>query len=282
MDRLVRTTLTQERTHHPIYSTARLYLPRKEGERGLLNIEEACREQEETLRQYFLSKTTGVCLAITKMDSGLTALNLSKGVESTIVSQNERLAEWKSKSLHGRFYSQLNEAFIDKERSVEWLKAGRLFSETGGFVVAIQDQVIATRSYRKRVFKDATTPDKCRLCSVTLESIQHITGGCGVLAGNEYLQRYNHVAKILHQALAVKYSLIEDKSPYYKYHPNKLLQKGSLRLYRDKSIITDHTARHNKPNILLIDLRKKKAELIDVGIPNDNNIRSTVGEKLSK
>ncbi|XP_066901337.1 uncharacterized protein [Halyomorpha halys] len=140
MDRLVRTTLTQERTHHPISSKARLYLPGKEGESGLLNIEEAC------CKQYFLSKTTGVCLAITRMDSGLTPLNLSKGVESTIVSQNGRLAEWKSKSLHGRFYSQLNEPSIDKERSVEWLKAGRLFSETEGFVVAIQDQVIATRS----------------------------------------------------------------------------------------------------------------------------------------
>ncbi|XP_066902299.1 uncharacterized protein [Halyomorpha halys] len=159
MDRLVRTTPTQERMHHPISSKARLYLPRKEGRRGLLNIEKACRKQEETICQYFLSKTTGIYLAITRMASGLTALNLSKGVKSTIVSQNERLAEWKSKSLHGRFYSQLNEASIDKERSVEWLKAERLFSETKGFVVAIQDQVIATRSFRKYVLKDATTPD---------------------------------------------------------------------------------------------------------------------------
>ncbi|XP_066904320.1 uncharacterized protein [Halyomorpha halys] len=75
------------------------------------------------------------------MDSGLTGLNLSQGVESTIVSQDERLVERKNKSLHGRFYSQLNEASIDKERSVEWLKAGKLFSETEGFVVAIQDQL---------------------------------------------------------------------------------------------------------------------------------------------
>ncbi|XP_066902984.1 uncharacterized protein [Halyomorpha halys] len=128
------------------------------------------------------------------------------------------------------------------------------------------------RSYRKHVLKDATTPDKCRSCSVTLESIQHITGGCGVLAGTEYLQRHKNVAKILHQALAVKFNLIEDKSPYYKYHPN--------RLYWDESIITDHTVRHNKPDILLIDLRKKKVELIDIGIPNENNISSNEGEKL--
>ncbi|XP_066904374.1 uncharacterized protein [Halyomorpha halys] len=204
--RLVKTTLTQERVHHPISSKSRLYLSRKEGGRGLINIEEACNKQELSLRQYFHSKITSVYQAIVTMDHGLTALNLSKADELNIVSEKERLAELKSKSLHGRFYSQLNEASIDKERSVEWLTARRLFSETEGFVVAIQDQVIATRSYRNHVLKDATASDKCRLCSVALESIQHITGGCGLLAGTEYLQRHNHVAKILHQELAIKFS----------------------------------------------------------------------------
>ncbi|XP_066902300.1 uncharacterized protein [Halyomorpha halys] len=110
----------------------------------------------------------------------------------------------------------------------------------------------------------------------------HITGGCGVFAGTEYLQRHNHVARILHQALAIKYHLIEVKSPDYKYQANRLLQKHPLKLYWDESIITDHTVRHNKPYILLIDLTKKKTELMYVGIPNDNNISSTVGEKLRK
>ncbi|XP_066902693.1 uncharacterized protein [Halyomorpha halys] len=46
IDLLVGRTLTQERVHHPISSKSRLYLSRKEGGRGLINIEEASRKQD--------------------------------------------------------------------------------------------------------------------------------------------------------------------------------------------------------------------------------------------
>ncbi|XP_066902716.1 uncharacterized protein [Halyomorpha halys] len=236
MDRLVRTTLTQERTLHPISAKARLYLPRKGG-RGLQNIEEDCHKRKRPKANTFSQKQQGFT-------------SPSRGCTQT-----------KKDQLNGKKL----EGYSPRQRT-----------SLRDFVLAIQDQVIATRSYRRHVLKDATAPDKCRLCSVALESIQHITGGCAVLAGSEYLQRHNNAAKILHQALAVKYNLIEDKSPYYKYHPNK---KGSLRLYWDESIITDHTVRQNNQVILLIYQRNKK---VDVGIANDNNLSSTVGKKLGK
>ncbi|XP_066900798.1 uncharacterized protein [Halyomorpha halys] len=108
---------------------------------------------------------------------------------------------------------------------------------------------------------------------MTLES-----NGCGVLAGTEYLQRHNNMVNIFHQTLALKHNLVDDPiEPVYKHHINRFLN-----FYWDKSSIKVHTVRDNKLDILLVDLRAKKAELINVGIHNDNSIGTTVGEKLGK
>jgi hypothetical protein len=54
---------------------------------------------------------------------------------------------------------------VGKIASNEWLKAGELFPETTGFMIAIQDQVISNNNYKKHILKDTnTTNDICRPC----------------------------------------------------------------------------------------------------------------------
>uniref|UniRef100_H3AIP4 Reverse transcriptase domain-containing protein n=1 Tax=Latimeria chalumnae TaxID=7897 RepID=H3AIP4_LATCH len=52
LDRKVWATLKENRMHHPHASMARLYLPRRVGGRGLLNLADLCRGQESGLRDY--------------------------------------------------------------------------------------------------------------------------------------------------------------------------------------------------------------------------------------
>ncbi|XP_030747673.1 uncharacterized protein LOC115876123 [Sitophilus oryzae] len=51
---------------------------------------------------------------------------------------------------------------------------------------------------------------------------------------------------------------------------------------QDRTILTDHTVNHNRPDILLIDKVKKNVIILDVAIPNNNNLGSKHCEKIAK
>jgi hypothetical protein len=75
--------------------------------------------------------------------------------------------------------------------------------------MAIQDQVLPTRNYRKYIMNDNTvTDDKCNKCESRRETTEHILSECRALAAKEYINRHNNIVKI-HHKLAMKCGLIE-------------------------------------------------------------------------
>lgn len=107
------------------------------------------------------------------------------GPGSTFVpgSISDRETVWKEKELHGMFYKALHEPFVDKAATLNWLRFGDLFGETGAFVCAIQNQVIKTNNYRRYILNPG-------------ESLRHVISGCSALSNSEYLHRHNLVARI--------------------------------------------------------------------------------------
>lgn len=81
----------------------------------------------------------------------------------------------------------------------EWLNKGHFFLETEEFILAIQDNVIAFRNYRKYIIKGNTDTDACRKFHQDRETIAHITGGCTLMAGTEYNDIHKTASKIIHQ-----------------------------------------------------------------------------------
>jgi hypothetical protein len=67
----------------------------------------------------------------------------------------------------------------------------------------------------------------------------HITAACEQLAPTEYVNRYDGVAKVIHQELVEAAELTASKSPYYKYTPANLLENDNFKVYWNRSIITD-------------------------------------------
>nr|CAH7743120.1 unnamed protein product [Callosobruchus chinensis] len=94
---------------------------------------------------------------------------------------------------------------INGEQSYTWLQDGQLFPEIKGFMLPIQDQVIATQNNKKFLIEDPSiTDDSCRKCHQQKETIDHIiTGACSTLAGFEYTARHNSAARVIHQALLI-------------------------------------------------------------------------------
>jgi hypothetical protein len=86
-------------------------------------------------------------------DKGYTPLNLSDNIISDIVKPNipDTIANIKQKSLHGRYFKELEQPEINIQASHAWLKKSNIHPETEGFIFAIQDRVINTRNYKKHI-----------------------------------------------------------------------------------------------------------------------------------
>jgi hypothetical protein len=123
-----------------------------------------------------------------------------------VLRQNCRAAGWrwdtriinlKQKSLHGRYFKELEQPEINIQASHAWLKKSNIHPETEGFIFAIQDHVINTRNYKKHICGLQSIIDKCRICGTEGETIEHIISSCTVLAQSEYKKRHDIFAKAL-------------------------------------------------------------------------------------
>ena len=287
LQRKTRVLMTKHRMHHPKSAVERTTITRNEGGRGLVDIISMHSEQIKGLRQYFHTKQheSELHQAIVKADKDHTPLNLSRTLEAhenSAQDKQKKLSAWAQKTVHGRHYHELQQPHIDREASNAWLTQGNLFPETEGFMIAIQDQVVCTRNYRKYILKDSTVEDVCRQCQKSGETIQHITAGCTAITHTEYKQRHDQVAKIIHQKLATKHKLVTEKRKYYQYEPRAVLDNATHKVYWDRTIITNKTMKHNRPDITLIDKAHKTVYLVDIAVPNSNNVQKTCEEKMAK
>lgn len=293
IERITRTTLTKHNNLHPKSAIERLTIKRQDGGRGLIDIWHLWRKQIHSLKTFFYIKSdlSEIHRVIAQNDNNYTPLNL-KQKELTDNTENLRNRNpqkdmeenWKKKALHGRHPHDLSQSHIDSKASNMWLKTGSLFPETEGFLIAIQDQVINTKNYRKYIIKDPTIrDDKCRKCNTQPETIQHITGACLTLTQTDYTHRHNQLANIIHQQLALKHKLIQNtNTPYYNYKPQTVLENDSCKLYYDRAILTDRTIHYNRPDITLQDKNNKVTYIIDIAVPNTHNIQKTFTEKMTK
>jgi hypothetical protein len=139
--------------HHPKSAVERFNLPRENGGRGFSNLEILQHNQIASLKNYFLNRARDNTFfnALVSADKDYTPLNLSDNIISDIVEPNipDTIANIKQKSLHGRYFKELEQPEINIQASHAWLKKSNIHPETEGFIFAIQDRVINTRNYKK-------------------------------------------------------------------------------------------------------------------------------------
>lgn len=284
-----RVLCTKYRCHHPKSAVERFHLPRNLGGRGVTDIVNLHYQQLERLRQYFQEKANGskIHQIVTYIDRKITPLNLTDEItdlHSQIQSNEVKIDNWKEKQLHGRYPYQIEGELMDRKSSIKWLCLGELFAETEGFIIAIQDQVVSTKNYRKFILKDSNIlDDKCRLCRDHRENVDHIISGCSSLASSEYTKRHDDVCKVVHQQLCHNNNLLMGNwTPYYKYTPETVIDTNGHKMYWNRSIITDRSVSSNKPDIVWHDKKTKKVYLIDVAVPLAHNIQKKRSEKILK
>jgi hypothetical protein len=187
-----RALLARYRIHHPRAAKERLTLPRHIGGKGMTNVTRLHDQQVKLLQTYILNKQTSSPLhaAVVKPDNKYTPLDLLRANENELTTDeeynNKVRRQWSQKALHGRHPHNLSQEHVDIEASNKWLTSADLFAETEGFLTAIQDQVILTRSYKKYILKQPNIDEMCRRCGKEPETIQHIPAACEQLAPTEH------------------------------------------------------------------------------------------------
>lgn len=285
IERSLRVQMTRFRYHHPRSCTQRVTLPRKSGGRGMVNLSNLHIRQITILREYFGKKAQISQLheVVQEADDNLTPLSLRNDMNQQQSTLETEMVKWKQKALHGAYPAAIANENVDVDMSYKWLTVGYLFPETEGLIIAIQDQVIPTKNYLKHIVKDpSVVDDNCRMCFQRSETIQHILTGCSVLAPSEYKLRHDNIGRIIHAKLAEKYGLLHEITPYYKYHPQTVLENTTYKLYWDRSILTDKTVHHNRPDITIWDRVSKKVFFVDFAVVDNNNIMTTYQTKLGK
>ena len=141
MDQRTRKLMTMHKALHPRDDVDRLYLSRKEGERGLASIEDSVDASIQRLEDY-----------IEKHERGLIAA-IRNDTDNTI---DDRMAttrnqKWEEKQLYGRFKRQINN--ISHQKTWTWLRKGNLKRETESLLTAALDNAIRTNHIKVRIDK---------------------------------------------------------------------------------------------------------------------------------
>ena len=305
IDRETRKVLQSYHIMHRQSDITRLYIPRKNGGRGLINITEHFKNAIISFSTYLLStnetylsmvsdwQTTRGAKSIHQMaQTYCQELELEIEQISTLSKQQQKnkiknsrtdmkVETLKSKNLHGQYTKLLDEPHIDKSDSMHWLTSASLKCATESAICAIQEQAVTTNYIKKHIFHTEDS-DICRACRKEKETIHHIISSCESLAPTKYLERHDNVCKYIHVLLLNEYGILDRVTPWYQHQPKVVEQNDRVRILWNFPVQTDHRLQHNKPDIIVIDKVNKTANIIDVAIPIDYRIAQKRLEKLRK
>ncbi|XP_060537474.1 uncharacterized protein LOC132708990 [Pantherophis guttatus] len=189
----------------------------------------------------------------------------------------QRAENWKSKALHGQYLKSI-EGKADQKLTWNWLRSGVLKKETESFILAAQEQALATNCMKAKI-QHVTTNSKCRLCNEKDETVDYLISGCSKISQTDYLQRHDSVAKIIHWKLCQKFGFEYSKN-HWEHQVEKVLENEKLKILWDFRIQTDRHLVHNTPDITIVE--KKKVWFIDIAIPGDAQIEDKQQEKITK
>ena len=75
---------------------------------------------------------------------------------------------------------------------------------------------------------------------------------------------------------------IECTDKWYDHQPLPTAENGEVRITWDMTIYTDKVLKHNRPDITLVHKDTQKWTLIDISVPEDQNITRPEEEKVEK
>jgi hypothetical protein len=277
-DRKTRKLLTMHGAFNLNGDVDRLYIERKKGGKGLVQVEQAIREEERALSEYVnLRKSEDRLLRAVAREKLAGVLDSKAEYRKRITAERE--SNYRNKRMHGQFLRQ-TEDIVDQRESVRWIEEGYMKRGTENLLMAAQEQSLRTRKTRHAIDKANVDP-KCRLCAEKDETVDHLVAGCVKLAQGEYKARHDKVGAVIHWRLCKKYG-IEVHKDWYRHEVQPVIETDQVKLLWDMCIQTDHVIQARRPDLVVVDKTKKEITIIDFAVPADKNVAEKEKEKIEK
>ena len=97
----------------------------------------------------------------------------------------------------------------------------------------------------------------------------------------EYKRRHDNLGIIVHWKLAGKCNF-EAGDKWYDHEPESDLENENYKILWDFSIQTDHVLEARRPDLVLVDKKKRSCKIIDVAVPGDRRIEKKEKDKIEK
>ena len=154
--------------------------------------------------------------------------------------------------------------------------------ETESLLIAAQNNVIRTNHIKARIDKTQRNI-KCSFCSDRDEPLNHIMIECTKFALKEYETRYDWMGKVIHWELFKKFKF-DHSNKWYMYNLTFVLENEIHKLLWDFDIQTDHLISSRRPDLIIINKRKKKrtCKIVDLADPADHRVKLKESEKKDK
>ena len=112
-------------------------------------------------------------------------------------------------------------------------------------------------------------------------NINNNNNGCSKIAKKEYKRRHDNLGKIVHLKLTRKCSF-EAGDKWYEHQPESLLENEDYKILWDFSIQTDHVIEARRPDLVVVDKKKRSCKIINFAVPGDSRIEKKEKIKIEK
>ena len=189
--------------------------------------------------------------------------------------KDNHLETWIKKPQHGYLFRTRKDANQVNESATHlWLKTSSFSSHVEGYISAIQEEEIFTRSLKAKRLPNEQINPNCRLCGNSKETIQHIIAACPNLSASMYLPlRHNKVANVIYQNIVPK-GQNKCRQPIREFYSNEYVE-----IWWDTKVKTLTPLKHNKPDIVLWSKAEKRCFIIDISVGLDVNVTKNFNQK---
>ena len=260
IDRKTRKLFTIYGRLHSKPDADRLRTPRKDGGRGLAAIEDCV----ELVARDLETHVHGSAERLLQAAGGDGVLKKAK--------KEKRLQDWEEKTLHSQYLSRSR-----SDQSWVWLQNGDLKRETESLIIAAQNKRIRTNIAKAKIAKSQKDM-LCRLCKKADESIDYVVSVCSKLAQKGYKTRHDNLGKIVHWKLARKCNF-EAGDNWFEHERESVLESEDYKILWDFSIQTDHVIEARRPDLVVVDKKRRTCKIIDFVVPGDSRIEEKEKEK---
>ena len=191
-----------------------------------------------------------------------------------------RSKAYMAKPQHSAYIRLIGENDADIKLSNAWLKKSFIDPHTESFICGAQEMALITRYHERHILKNRED-DLCRMCKQSPETIFHISGACDILAKREYFTRHNSICQYIHFKVLEHYKM-DTGANWFKHKPKEVVIGKNVEIIYDQLISTTRPIGANRPDLIIKDMARKKAFIIDISCPVDTNIKKKEMEKLSK